>query len=82
MLGGKGDQPAALLFGEGAAGRVVEVGDDVGELDRAQFEGLLERIDVDSVFLECDRHEDDPDLLEQEQGAVVTRLLDHDPVTG
>ncbi len=34
VLGGQLDQPHPLLGRERAAGRVVEVGDDVGELDR------------------------------------------------
>ena len=36
VLGGELDQPHPLLGRERAAGRVVEVGDDVGELDRAR----------------------------------------------
>ena len=65
MLGSKRDQPAALLFG-GATGRVVEVGDDVGDLiGPSSRMACSSAIDVDPVFLECTA--DDPDLLEQEQ---------------
>ena len=42
VLGGELDQPPALLGRERAAGRVVGVGDDVGELDRPLGERRLE----------------------------------------
>ena len=82
MLGGELDQPHPLLGGERAAGRVVEVGDHVGELDRALRERRLQRGDVEAVVLERDRDQLDAEALEHQQRAVVGRLLDHDPVSG
>ena len=54
----------------------------MGELDRALGKRPLDRVDVDAVGLERHRHELDPELLEQQQGAVVGRLLDDHPVAG
>ena len=51
VLGGQLDDPHPLLGRERAAGRVVEVGDDVGHLQRPVGEGRLERVDVDAVGL-------------------------------
>ena len=80
VLGGELDQPHPLLGRERAAGRVVEVGDDVGELDRPVGQGRLERGDVEPVGLERDRHQLDAEPLQHQQRAVVGRLLDDDPV--
>ena len=80
VLGGELDQAPALLGRERAAGRVVGVGDDVGELDRPLGERRFQRADVEPVGLQRDRHQLDPELLQQQQGAVVGRLLDDDPV--
>ena len=60
----------------------MDVGDDVGELDRPLREGRFERPDVDPVGLERHRHQLDPDPLQEQQRAVVGRLLDDDPVAG
>ena len=60
----------------------MEVGDDVGELDRALVEGGFERRESSAVVLERDRHQLDPEPLQHQQRAVVGRLLDHDPVAG
>ena len=79
MLGRQLHQALALRGREGAAGRVVEVGDDVGERDRALLERRLERADVDAVGLQGHRDELDPELAEQQQGAVVGGLLDRHP---
>ena len=60
VLGGELDQAHALLGRERAAGRVVEVGDDVGELDRPLGQRRLERSDVEPVVLERDRTSSTP----------------------
>src|ERR1700744_4536580 len=73
---GELDQAPTLLQRERATGRVVGVGDDVDELDRPVGERRLERRDVDPVVLQADRHQLGAELLEQQQGAVVGRLLD------
>ncbi len=79
VLGRQRHQSLALRGREGAAGRVVEVGDHVGEGDRALLEGRLQRVDVDAVRLQRHRHELDPELAQQQQGAVIGGLLDGDP---
>ena len=63
VLGGELDQAHALLGREGAAGRVVEVGDDVGELDRPLRESRFEGRDVDPVGLQRHRHQLDAEPL-------------------
>ena len=80
VLGGELDQAPPLLGRERAAGRVVGVGDDVGELDRPLGERRLQRADVEPVGLERHRHQLDAELLQQQQGAVIGRLLDDHPV--
>ena len=80
VLGGELDQPHPLLGRERAAGRVVEVGNDVGELDRPLCQRGFEGGDVEPVVLERDRHQLDPEPLQHQQRAVVGRLLDHHPV--
>ena len=82
VLGGELDQPHPLLRRERAAGRVVEVGDDVGELDRPLGERRLEGAEVEPVGLQRHRHQLDAEPLQQQQRAVVGRLLDDDPVAG
>ena len=82
VLGGELDQAPALLGRERAAGRVVGVGDDVGELDRPLGERRFERAEVEPVGLQRHRHQLDPELLQEQQRAVVGRLLDDDPVAG
>ncbi len=82
VLGGELDQPHPLLGRERAAGRVVEVGDDVGELDRPLGERRFERREVEPVGLQRHRHQLDAEPLQQQQRAVVGRLLDDDPVAG
>ena len=79
VLGGELDQALPLLGRERAAGRVVGVGDDVGELDRALGQRRLERADVEPVGLQRDRHQLDAELLQEQQRAVVGRLLDRRP---
>jgi len=81
VLGGQLDQPHPLRGRERATGGVVEVGDDVGELDRSLGKRRLQRRDIQPVGLERDRHQLDPEPLQHQQRAVVGRLLDHDPVT-
>ena len=76
VLGGELDEALALGGGERAAGRVVEVGDDVGELHRAAGEGRLERVDVEPVGLQRHRHELRAGAAQQQQRAVVGGLLD------
>ena len=76
------DQPLPLGLGEGAAGRVVVVRDHVGELQGTGGERLLERNHVDAVLLERHRDQLDARPPEQEERAVVGRLLDGDPVAG
>ncbi len=82
MLGGELDQAHALLGGEGASGRVVEVGDHVGQLHRSLGEGGLEGGDLESVLLERHRDQLDAEPLQHQQRAVVGRLLDDHAVTG
>ena len=82
VLGGELDQPHPLLGRERAAGGVVEVGDDVGELDRPLGERRLEGAEVEPVGLQRHRHQLDPEPLQQQQRAVVGRLLDDHPVAG
>ena len=82
VLGGELDQSRALRRRERAAGGVVEVGDDVGELDRTVVQRRLEGADVEPVGLQRHRHQLDSEPLQHQQRAVVGRLLDHDPVTG
>ena len=80
MLGGELDQSHPLLGRERAAGGIVEVGDYVGELDRAGGERRLELADVEPVVLERHRHQLDPQPLQHQQRAVIRRLLDNHPV--
>ena len=56
------------------------VGDDVGELDRALRQRRFQLAEVEPVGLQGDRNQLDPNLLQEQQGAVVGRLLDDDPV--
>ena len=83
MLGRELDQALALGRRERAAGRVVEVGDHVGELHRPVGERRLER-----VRRRCRRpraatgHQLDAGAAEQQQRAVVGGLLDDHPVAG
>ena len=81
VLGRELDQAAALLLREGAAGRVVEVGNDVYELRLvAVGECLLDPVDLDAVGLEGNADPVDAELLQHQQRAVVRRLLDDDLV--
>jgi hypothetical protein len=82
VLGSQPEQTLALGIGEGASGRVVEVGDHVQELQRAGGERRLERLDVEAVLLQRDRDEIDAEPAEQQQRAVVGGLLDRDAVAG
>ena len=82
VLGGELDQPRPLRARERAAGRVVGVGDDVGELDRPLGERRLEGAEVEPVGLQRHRHQLDPEPLQEQQRAVVGRLLDDHPVAG
>ena len=82
VLGGELDQPRPLLGRERAAGRVVGVGDDVDELDRPLGERRLQCPEVEPVGLQRHRHQLGPELAQEQQGAVVGRLLDDDPVAG
>ncbi len=81
VLGGERDQAPALLERERAAGRVVGVGDDVGELDRPLLQRRLQLGDVEPVGLQPHRHQLDAELLQQEQSAVIGRLLDDHPIS-
>ena len=78
VLAGQLEQPLALLERERAAGRVLEVGDDVRELRAgALAERHLERGHVDAVRLQWDRQDLGAELAERKQRAVVGRRLDH-----
>ncbi len=83
VLGGELDQALALGRRERAAGGVVEVRDQVDQLRRGAFpQEALQRLHVDAVLLQ--RHADalGAEPLQEEQRAVVGRLLDHHPVPG
>ena len=83
VLGRQLEQPAALLERERAAGRVLEVGDDVRERRvRAPLQRQLERLDVDAVRLERDGEQLRAELPQRQQRAVVGGRLDHHHVTG
>ena len=76
-------EPVALLARERVAGRVLEVGDDVRELRaQAALEQLRQRVDVDPVGLEVDRHDLGAALAQAEQRPVVRRALHDDRVPG
>ena len=83
VLLGQGHQLLALLARERAAGRVVEVGDDVGQgRPRAALERALQRGHVDAVVLQRDGQELGSQLAQRQQRAVVARGLDHHQVAG
>ena len=77
------DEPLALLGRQRVAGRVLEGGDDVGEL-RAGPGGQhpLDRRHVDAVVLELDRPHVRAAVAEREQRAVVRGALDDHRVAG
>ena len=80
VLGRELDEALALGGREGAAGRVVEVGDHVDELDRTRRERPLECLDVQAVGLQRHPGELGAGAAEQQQRAVVRGLLDDHPV--
>ena len=73
------DRLAALL-GERGASRVLVRRDQVGEV-RALCELGIERLRVDAVGVERDGHDLDAEPLEQQQRAVVGRVLDEHACT-
>jgi hypothetical protein len=60
----------------------MEVGNDVSELHGPAGQRGLKRAEVHSVLLERHGRELHACLVEQQQGAVVARLLDDDTVAG
>jgi len=81
VVGGEPHQGAPLLQGERAAGRVVEVGNDVRERHLALGAGRLDRRGVDPVCFEWCSDELRAGLFEQQQRAVVGGLLDHHAIS-
>ena len=81
--GSRGRRPAraaaALLLRKRVAGRVLEVGDDVGELRAhapCRSEQPLERVHVDAVGLQLDGVDAGPPFAQRQQRAVVGGALD------
>jgi len=77
------DQARSLLGRQGVAGRVLKVGDDVGEFRLQPLrKGTLERGDIETIRVEFDHPHICATLAQRQQRAIVGGPLDHDRVTG
>ncbi len=77
-----GQDAGALVPGHEAAGRIVEVRYQVGELRHHLTQGRFDDLDVPAGVGHRDRHGTQPAAAHRLQGVRVGRVLDHDPVTG
>ena len=80
VLGRQLQHALALGGGQGATGWVMEVRDQVHELHGWTLERPLEGLDVDAVGLQRDADPLGAESLQEQQRAVVGRLLDDHPV--